>query len=103
MKCANKNVKDKDWTFAKIEADFIAKFIPSDCVSKAQHTLAHMWMEEEPFNGDFHKFKSKFELEAAQSSVTDKHILMDMLGRAVSANLAFKIMALLEEPKDHKA
>ena len=28
---------------------------------------------------------------------------MDMLGRAVSANLAFKMTALLEEPKDHKA
>ena len=27
---------------------------------------------------------------------------MDMLGRAVSSNLAFKMMALLEEPKTHK-
>ena len=30
------------------------------------------------------------------------HILMDMLGRVVSFNLAFKMTALLEEPKNHK-
>ena len=65
--------------------------------------LAHMTMEGEPFKGDFHKFKSKFKLEAAQLGVTNKHILLDMLGRAVSTNLAFKMTTLLEEPKDHKA
>ena len=102
MKCTDKNDKNKDQTFSKIEADFIAKFIPSNHASKAWHTLAHMRMEGEPFNSNFHKFKSKFELEAAWSSVTDEHILMDMLGRAVSANLAFKMMALLKELKDHK-
>ena len=59
-------------------------------------------MEGEPFHSDFHKFKSEFELEAARSDITDEHILMDMLGRAVSSNLAFKMMALLEEPKTHK-
>ena len=36
-------------------------------------------MEREPFKGDFHKFKSKFELKVAQSGVTDEHILKDML------------------------
>ena len=34
MKCANENVKDKDWTFAKIKANFIAKSIPFDHASK---------------------------------------------------------------------
>ena len=58
-------------------------------------------MEGEPFNSDFHKFKSEFELKAAWSSVTNEHILMDMLGRVVSTNIAFKMTALLEEPKDH--
>ena len=103
MKCASPNVCDKDQTFTKIEADFIEKFIPLDQASKAWHTLAHMTMEEEPFKGDFHKFKSKFKLKAAQSGITDEHILMDVLGRAVSANLTFKMTALLEEPKNHKA
>ena len=102
MKCADSNVKDEDRTFLKIETDFIEKFIPSDCASKARHSLAHMRMEGELFHGDFHKFKSEFELEVARSGVTDEHILMDMLGRAVSSNLAFKMMALLEEPKTHK-
>ena len=102
MKCADSNVKDEDQTFLKIKANFIEKFIPSDCTSKAQHSLAHMRMEGEPFNSDFHRFKSEFELEAARSGVTDEHILMDMLGRAVSSNLAFKMMALLKEPKTHK-
>ena len=41
-------------------------------------------------------------IEVARSGVTDKHILKDMLERAVSANLAFKMTALLEEPKIHK-
>ena len=103
MKCADPSVHNKDQTFEKIEANFIEKFIPSDWASKAQHALAHMTMEGEPFKGDFHKFKSKFKLEAAQSGVTDEHILMDMLGRAISANLTFKMTALLEELKDHKA
>ena len=102
MKCTDENTKDEDQTFAKIEANFIEKFIPSDCTSKAQHTLVHMQMEGEPFNSDFHKFKSEFKLEAARSSIMDEHIFMDMLGRAVSANLAFKMTALLEEPKTHK-
>ena len=65
MKCTNSNVKDEDRTFLKIKADFIEKFIPSNCASKAQHSLVHMRMEGDPFNGDFHKFKSEFELEAA--------------------------------------
>ena len=76
MKCTNKTIKDKDQTFAKIEANFIGKFIPSDQASKAWHTIIHMQMEDEAFKGDFHKFKSEFELEAAQSGVTDKHILL---------------------------
>ena len=102
MKCTDSNVKDKDQTFLKIKADFIEKFIPSDRASKAQHSLAHMQMEGEPFHGDFHKFKSEFELKVARSGVTDEHILMDMLGRTVSSNSAFKMTALLEEPKTHK-
>ena len=54
----------KDQTFNKIEANFIEKSIPSNHTSKAHHALAHMTMEGEPFKGDFHKFKSKFELKA---------------------------------------
>ena len=34
--------------------------------------------------------------------VTDEHILINLLGKAVSANLAFKMTALLEEPTTHK-
>ena len=83
MKCADKNVKDKDQTFTKIEANFIVKFIPPNHTSKAWHALAHMKMKGDPFNSDFHKFKAEFELKAAQSGVTYEHILMDMLGKAV--------------------
>ena len=61
-----------------------------------------MKMEDPPFNGDFHKFQSEFEIEVARSGVTDKHILIDLLGKVVSANLAFKMTALLEEPTSHK-
>ena len=65
MRCTDSNVKDTDWTFLKIKADFIEKFIPSDCASTARHSLAHIRMEGEPFHSDFHKFKSEFELEVA--------------------------------------
>ena len=102
MKCADTNVKDEDRTFKKIKANFIEKFLSTNCASKARHALTHMKMEGDPFHSDFHKFKAEFELEAARSGITDKHILMDMLGRAVSANLAFKMMALLKEPTTHK-
>ena len=102
MACADPNIKDEDQTFDKIEADFIAKFIPADRASRSHHALANMKMEGDPFHGDFHKFKAEFELEAAQSRITDEHVLMDMLGRVVSANLAFKMTALLKEPKTHK-
>ena len=102
MKCADEIIKDENQTFAKIEANFIEKFIPSNWASRAQHSLADMKMEGKPFKGDFHKFKSKFKLKAAWSGVINKHILKDMLGKAVSSNLAFKMTALLEEPKTHK-
>ena len=59
-------------------------------------------MEDPPFNGDFHKSKSEFEIEVAQSGVTDKHILIDLLEKAVSTNLAFKMTVLQEEPTTHK-
>ena len=61
-----------------------------------------MRMEDPPFKGDFHKFKSEFEIEVARSGVTDERILIDLLGKAVSANLAFKMTALQEEPTSHK-
>ena len=100
--CANPDVKAKDQTFEKIEADFMEKFIPTDRASRSRHALSTMKMEDPPFNGDFHKFKSKFKLEVARSGVTDEHILIDLLGKAVSTNLAFKMTALLEEPTSHK-
>ena len=100
--CADPNVKDEDRTFDKIEVDFVEKFIPTDRASRSQHSLSTMRMEDPPFNGDFHKFKSEFEIEVAQSGITDEHILIDLLGKAVSANLAFKITALQEEPTTHK-
>ena len=102
LACADPNVKDEDRTFEKIEADFVEKFIPTNQASCSQHSLSTMRMEDPPFNGDFHKFKSEFEIEVAQSGVTDEHILIDLLGKAVSANLAFKMTALQEEPTTHK-
>lgn len=102
MKCVDPNIEDKDCTFAIIEQGFIEKFIPTNRTSCACHTLADMQMKGEPFKSDFHKFKSVFELKVACSGVKNEFILMNMLGKVVNANLAFKMMALLEEPKDHK-
>ena len=102
MKCTDTNISNEERTFNIIEALFIETFIPTDETSKARHTLVLMKMEGEPYHSNFCKFKSDFKLEAAQSRVTNEHILMNMLGRAVSSNLAFKMMALLEEPKTHK-
>ena len=65
MTCANPNVKPEDWTFKKIEADFMEKFISTDRASHSRHALSQMRMEDPPFNGDFHKFKSEFEIEVA--------------------------------------
>ena len=42
MKCANETIKDEDWTFITIEANFIEKFILSNQASKARHSLANM-------------------------------------------------------------
>ena len=100
--CADPNVKDEDRTFDKTKADFVEKFIPTDRASRSRHSLSTMRMEDPPFNGDFHKFKSEFEIEVARSGVTNKHILINLLGKAVSANLAFKMTALQEEPTTHK-
>ena len=102
MACANPKVKAEDRTFEKIKADFVEKFIPTDRASHSQHALSLMRMEDPLFNGDFHKFKSEFKIEVARSGVTDEHILIDLLGKAISANLAFKMTALLEEPMSHK-
>ena len=102
LKCANPEVKDEGRTFEKIKADFVEKFIPTDRTSRSRHALSTMKMEDPPFNGDFHKFKSEFKIEVARSRVTDEHILIDLLGKAISANLAFKMTALLEEPTSHK-
>ena len=65
MACANPEVKPEDRTFEKIEADFVEKFIPTDRASRSRHALSLMKMEDPPFNGDFHKFKSEFEIEVA--------------------------------------
>ena len=91
-----------DTIFEKIEEDFKKKFIPTNQASQSQHTLADMRQEDNHFKGNFHKFKVKFELEAAHSGVTDEYILKDMLGHAISANLAYKMTALLKEPAIHK-
>ena len=102
IKCADPNIKDEDRTFEKIEVDFVEKFIPTDRALRSRHSLLTMRMEDPPFNGDFHKFKSEFEIEVARSGITDEHVLIDLLGKAVSANLAFKMTALQEEPTTHK-
>ena len=65
MACANPKIKTEDRTFEKIEADFVEKFIPTDRASHSQHALSLMKMEDPPFNRDFHKFKSEFEIEVA--------------------------------------
>lgn len=65
MKCGNPKIKNKDKYFTLIEESFMETFIPYDQISHAHHTLTDMQMEEEPSKGDFHKFKSSFELKGA--------------------------------------
>ena len=59
-------------------------------------------MEGLPFRGDFHGFRSSFELEAGKSGVEDENVLKDMLRQAVSTDLAFKMTSLENEPKTYK-
>jgi len=59
-------------------------------------------MEGPPFRGDFHRFRSSFELEAGKSGVEDENVLKDLLRQAVSTDLAFKMTSLENEPKTYK-
>jgi len=73
-----------------------------DKTSRARAALADLHMEGSPFRGDFHGFRSAFELEAGKSGVEDKNVLKDMLRQAVSINLAFKMTSLENKPKMYK-
>jgi len=59
-------------------------------------------MEGPPFRGDFHGFRSSFELEAGKSGVEDENVLKDLLRQAVSTDLAFKMTSLENELKTYK-
>ena len=77
--------KDKEL----IVYDFEKVFLPTDKTSRARAALADLHMEGSPFKGDFHGFRSAFELEAGKSGVVDENILKDMLRQAVLTDLAF--------------
>ena len=101
-KIANDDVLEDDKTKALIVQDFEKVFLPTDKTSMARTALADLWMEGLPFKGDFHRFRSAFELEARKSGVVDESILRDMLRQAVSTDLAFKMTSLENEPKTYK-
>jgi len=82
--------------------DFEKVFLPTDKTSRARAALADLCMEGPPFRGDFHRFRSSFELEAGKSGVEDENVLKDLLRQAVSTDLAFKMTSLENEPKTYK-
>jgi len=82
--------------------DFEKVFLPTDKTSRARAALADLRMEGLPFKGDFHRFRSSFELEAGKSGVEDENVLKDFLRQAVSTDLAFKMTSLENKPKTYK-
>jgi len=101
-KITNNEVPEDDKTKELIVQDFEKVFLPTDKTSRARAALADLQMEGPPFRGDFHRFRSAFELEAGKSGIVDENILKDMLRQAVSTDLAFKMTSLENEPKTYK-
>jgi len=101
-KIADNSVPDKLKTKELIVDDFEKVFLPTDKTSRARAALANLCMEGPPFRGDFHGFRSSFELKAGKSGVEDENVLKDLLRQAVSTDLAFKMMSLENEPKTYK-
>jgi len=100
-KIADDEVPEDDKTKAVIVQDFEKVFLPTDKTSRAWAALADLWMEGLPFKGDFHGFRSAFEIKARKSGVVDENVLKDMLRQVVSTDLAFKMMSLENEPKTY--
>jgi len=101
-KIADTNVPDDQKTKELIVYDFEKVFLPTDKTSGARAALANLRMEGPLFRGDFHGFRSSFELEAGKSGVEDKNVLKDLLRQAVSTDLAFKMTSLENELKTYK-
>jgi len=102
FKIADDTISEEHKTKELVVHDFEKVFLPTDKTSRAQAPLANLHMEGPPFRGDFHRFRSSFELEVGKSGVEDKNILKDMLRQAVSTDLAFKMMSLENKPKTYK-
>jgi len=100
-KIANNTIGEELKTKELIVHDFEKVFLPTDKNSRAWAALADLCMEGPPFRGDFHGFRSSFELEAGKSGVEDENVLKDLLRQAVSTDLAFKMMSLEKELKTH--
>jgi len=101
-KIADDTVPEEHKSKELIVHDFEKVFLPTDKTSRARAALANLRMEGPPFRGDFHGFRSSFELEAGKSGVEDENVLKDLLRQAVSTDLAFKMMSLENEPKTYK-
>jgi len=101
-KIADDAILEDEKTKELIVYDFEKVFLPMDKTSRAWAALADLQMEGPPFKGNFHGFRSSFELEAGKSRVVDQDVLKDMLRQAVSTDLAFKMMSLENEPKIYK-
>jgi len=101
-KIADDTVPEEQKSKELIVHDFEKVFLPTDKTSRARAALADLRMEGPPFKGDFHGFRSSFELEAGKSGVEDKNVLKDLLRQAVSTDLAFKMTSLENEPKTYK-
>jgi len=101
-KIADDNIPEDEKTKELIVLDFEKVFLPTDKTSRAQAALDDLHMEGLPFRGDFHRFRSSFELEAGKSGVEDENVLKDLLRQAVSTDLAFKMTSLENEPKMYK-
>jgi len=100
-KIANDTVPEEHKSKELTVHDFEKVFLPTDKTSRVWAALADLHMEGPPFRGDFHGFRSSFELEAGKSGVEDENILKDLLRQAVSTDLAFKMTSLENELKTY--
>jgi len=83
---ADNTILEDEKTKELVILNFEKVFLPTDKTSRAQAALADLRMKGTPFKGDFHRFRSAFELEAGMSGVEDQNILKDMLRQAVSTD-----------------
>ena len=91
MKLANPGIPDSEKTFKKLCKAFKEAFVPKDLKDRARQTVYSLKMDK--FNGDFDKYSTAFKLAQAYCGVDDDSILIDVLQRGVTQQLAVMMTA----------